>query len=446
MKKMKTMAVILAALMVIFLFAACGNTAAPPASSGGGTTDTPAAAAPSGNAPAAVKVGILNPTTGPLAGMGEGGWIDDWFKDYINNDLGGFYFADYDATLPVEFITYDTASSADKAAEMATKLITDDQVHILIPRHTPDTVVPVCVVGEQYGTPVLAMDCPGGAYQGNISDPYWSFLAHPDNYVYQRAYCGIWEEAGYTPGAPNAKVGWVFANDLDGTVLSPGFAAYALEWGWEILDPGLYSSGTNDYSSLINQFKDANLEIIYGVMNNPEFATFWTQCLQLGYKPKIVTIGKAFMLESQAMAIGADIMDGITNECWWDPRFPFKSSIMNMDGMEFKAIYEQNTGLKLASPQGAKFASMELLIDCLTRADSLEPEAIRKAQLVTNLDTIMGPIEYGETFPNYCVTPVVGAQWILNPDGTLHSELVAYGVYPEIGNTAPVKISGRAWE
>jgi len=447
MKKMKVFALVFAVLLGLLVFAACGNQAAPPsdAQSGG---DKPAATAPSGDHPSAIKVGVLNPSTGVLAGMGEGTpFLDEWFKDYINNELGGFYISDYDATLPIELIIYDTKSNPDEVAEMTAKLVTDDGVDVIIPRHTPDTVVPATIVAEQLGVPTIATDCPAGAWLGQ-GDHYWTFLAHPYGATYWDAYSSIWEAAGYGPGQADSVLGWVFADDLDGTILSPEYAEFAFAEGYEILDPGLYASGTNDYSSLIKQFKDAKIEVVFGVMNNPEFATFWTQCLQNNYKPALVVIGKAFMLESQAQAIGAEIMDGICNEVWWDVHFPFKSDLMGWTCMEYGDWYYEQTGMKAASPQGAKLASWEILIDTFGRTANLERETIRAAIGATDVGTIMGRIVYTESFaPNYSPTVCVGGQWFLQPDGSLVQEIVGNGD-PSNGVpiTAQIRTSGRAWE
>jgi len=447
MKQFKVIAVIFTVLLGVMIFSGCSQTAPPADTTTGGDTTATTPATPSGQ-PTSIKIGILNPTTGPLAGMGEGTpFLDDYFKDYINNTLGGIKMSDYDSPLPVETVLYDTESNPDKVSDLTTKLITDDKVNIIITRHTPDTVVPATVVAEQYGVPCIAMDCPSGAWLGQ-GDHKWSFLAHTSAQSYWDAYSSIWEAAGYKAGDANATLGWVFADDLDGTTLSPDYAACATAAGYKMLDPGLYASGTNDYSSLIKQFKDANIEVVFGVMNNPEFATFWTQCLQNNFKPKVVVIGKAFMLESQAMAIGATLMDGICNEVWWDVHFPYTSSLMGWTCMQYGDWYNQQTGLTAASPQGAKLASWEILIDALNRSANVDPDSIRQALLATDLDTIMGHINYTTTDnPNYCPLACVGGQWILQPDGSLKQEIVGN---PDPSNgipiTAPIKTSGFAWD
>ena len=54
----------------------------------------------------------------------------------------------------------------------------------------------------------------------------------------------------------------------------------------------------NDFTSQISAFKAAGAEIVTGIMIPPDFATFWSQAAQQGFKPKIVTIGKALLFPS----------------------------------------------------------------------------------------------------------------------------------------------------
>ena len=53
----------------------------------------------------------------------------------------------------------------------------------------------------------------------------------------------------------------------------------------------------------------------------PDFATFWSQAAQQGFKPKIVTIGKALLFPSVIASLGAR-GNGLSSEIWWTPDLP----------------------------------------------------------------------------------------------------------------------------
>ena len=69
--------------------------------------------------------------------------------------------------------------------------------------------------------------------------------------------------------------------------------------------PGRYQVMNNDFSSQIAAFKAANAEIVTGNMIPPDFSTFWSQAAQQGFRPKIVTIGKALLFPSVINSLSA---------------------------------------------------------------------------------------------------------------------------------------------
>ena len=71
-------------------------------------------------------------------------------------------------------------------------------------------------------------------------------------------------------------------------LMLPGPLAAA---GCALTDPGRYQPMNNDFSAQIAAFKAAGCEIVTGVMIPPDFATFWAQAAQQGFKPKVATIG-----------------------------------------------------------------------------------------------------------------------------------------------------------
>jgi branched-chain amino acid transport system substrate-binding protein len=59
----------------------------------------------------------------------------------------------------------------------------------------------------------------------------------------------------------------------------------------KLVDPGRFQPLSDDFGSQISAFKNAGVEIVIGVVIPPDFATFWNQAVQQGFKPKVVTTG-----------------------------------------------------------------------------------------------------------------------------------------------------------
>ncbi len=444
MKKGKIVSLILA-LAMVFTLAACGGGTEQP--SGGGSSQPPASqsggSSSGGNATEkppvdVIKIGIVNPTTGPLAGFGEGcPWTENLIVDYVNNELGGISFEAYgDVKIPIEIVVYDSKSDTTTCTEMAQKLIEEDKVNMLIARHTPETVNPVSAMAERYGVPCVAIDAPVDAWLAE--GPYeWTYHAFWTLDMMYDQYSSMWEQAGFAKGS-GAKVGILFANDADGTAWYNVFVEKIEADGYTLVDPGQYPAGTTDYSDIINRFKADGVEILCGTNTNPDFGSFWLQAKQLGFTPKFVTMGKAYLLQSDADAIGGELMDCNAAETWWTPYHPYVSALTGMKGQELADMYMETSGRDITQPMGLKYASMELCVAALQNARSLEPEDIRDGIAAIDVDTLVGHISYNDE--HWGTTPLAGGQWQLQDDGSLKLFIINNSLYPEIPVTGDLKL------
>lgn len=380
-----------------------------------------------------IRIGVPVPLSGGLASFGTGSPFIEELAVKAINDEGGIYIEELDKKLPIELIFMDTESDSTKASEAATKLVQEHDIDMFVVRHTPDTVNPVSAVAERYGIPCLSMDAASNAWLDG-GEHFWSYHAFWKVDAIYSVFENIWEEAGLKGG----KVGVVFPNDPDGTTFAEEFAKGFKEDGYEVVDPGFITSGTNDYTSIIKDFKDAGVEIVTGVNITPDFKTFWSQCQQLNFNPKVVTMGKALLLKADALALGAESADGVTTEVWWTPDHPYVSSITGQTGKEITDLWTAAKGSEWTQPMGYKYASIETAIDILTRAASLDKEAIRQAMDETDMVTLVGPIKFNDE--NHCPTPVVGGQWQTNENGDLELKIITNKGFSEIGITGTMEL------
>ena len=145
----------------------------------------------------------------------------------------------------------------------------------------------------------------------------------------------------------------------------------------------------------------------------PDFTTFWTQAAQQGFKPKIVTVGKALLFPTAVEALG-DRAIGLSSEVWWTPSHPFKSSLTGVTAGQLAAAYEAATKKQWTQPIGFRHALFEVATDVLKRTKSVDStEAIIESIRTTNLNTIVGNVNWdGKPVKNVSKTLLVGAQWV----------------------------------
>jgi branched-chain amino acid transport system substrate-binding protein len=358
----------------------------------------------------AIKIGHVSPRTGPLAGFGE---ADTFILEQVRGilakglEVGG-------KTYPVQIISKDSQSSGTRASEVASELILGDKVDLIVASATPDTTNPVADQAEVNEVPCITTNCPWQPYFfGRRGDPkkgftwtYHFFWGLEDVIA---AFLALWD------GAPTNKVvGGLFPNDADGNAwgdaklgLPPALAAA----GYKLHDPGRYQVMNNDFTAQISAFKTAGAEIVTGNMIPPDFATFWSQAAQQGFKPKIVTIGKALLFPSVIDSLGPR-GNGLTSEIWWTPNHPFKSGLTGQSAQQLTDAYTGATKRPWTQPIGFQHALFEVAIDVLKRAKALDPKEILASIVATDYHSMVGPVKWtGQPVKNVTKTPLVAGQW-----------------------------------
>ena len=358
-----------------------------------------------------VKLGFISPETGPIAAFGS---ADAFILGEIRKAIaGGVEIGD--KKLQVEILVRDSQSNPSRAAELAAELITKDKVDLMLASSTSDTTLPVADQCELNGVPCLSTDTPwepwffgrGATPDKGFENTYHFFWG--GGQVVQ-TFTGLWNSI-----QTNKQIGGVWSNDPDGVALSNmerGLPAGFIKAGYKYTDMGLFTPLSNDFSAQIAKLKAANCDIVTGVFLPPDFATFWAQCGQQGYKPKAVTIAKALLFPASIEALG-DRGVGLSSEEWWSPNHPFKSGLTGQSAAELCAAFTKATGKQWSMTLGFRHALFETAIDALKRAKKIDDAgSIRDAIAKTDLNTIVGPVNFSKgPYPNCSETPLVIGQW-----------------------------------
>jgi branched-chain amino acid transport system substrate-binding protein len=359
-----------------------------------------------------VKIGYVSPQTGPLAPFGEADkWVIDQMKTAFKDGIviGGKKHT-------VQIILKDSQSNPNRAGEVANDLILKDKVALVLTAGTPETANPVSDACELNEVPCISSVAPWQPwFFGRKGDPAKGF-----NYTYH-VFWGLEDViANFTNGwntvATNKKVGGLFPNDGDGNAWGDkelGFPKPLSKMGYTLTDPGRFQNGTQDFSAQIAAFKKDGVEIVTGVVIPPDAKTFLTQAKQQGFKPKVITLGKALLFPGAIQALG-DLGDGLTTEVWWSPSHPFSSSLTKQSAKALAASYEAGTKKQWTQPIGFAHALFELAANALGRAKSLKASDVRDAVAATTVDTVVGPVKWGGQgpFKNVSKTPLVLGQWV----------------------------------
>lgn len=358
-----------------------------------------------------IKFGYVSPKTGPLASFAQS---DDFVIGKMRELLkSGIQIGS--RTYPVEIIVKDSQSNPNRAAEVASELILSDEVDLMLVSSTPETTNPVSDQCEINEVPCISTVAPwqpwfftrGGVPSEGFEWTYHFFWGLEDVIS---TYTSMWESLN-----TNKIVAGLFPNDGDGNAWGDkelGFPPVLNKKGFKLVDPGRFQSLTDDFTAQISAFKNADAEIVTGVVIPPDLTTFWSQARQQGFKPKVASIGKGILFPAAVESLGS-AGQNLSTEVWWSPAHPFSSSLTGQNAGQFAKEYTTTTGNQWTQPIGFVHALFELAVDIMKRTKSLgEPEAVRDALVATELNTIVGPISWKNgPVKNVAKTPLVGGQW-----------------------------------
>lgn len=358
------------------------------------------------------KVGYVTPQTGPLAPFGEA----DTFVIQTAGDMLAKGVKVGGKSVKAEILIKDSQSNPNRAAEVAADLILKDKVDLMLVASTPETTNPVSDQCELNEVPCVSTVAPWQPwFFARGGDPGKGF-----NYTYHyfwglediiAVFTNMWDQV-----QTDKTVGGLFPNDGDGNAWGDkehGFPGPLGQKGYKLVDPGRYQDLNDNFTAQINAFKDGKCDIITGVVIPPDMKTFWTQAVQQGLKPKVVSVGKALLFPVAIEALG-DTGHNISTEVWWTPSHPFKSSLTGQSSKELADAYEGATKKQWTQPIGFAHSLIEVAANVLSRsAGPGDRKSVLEAVKSTDLDTIVGHIKWGGQgpFKNVSKTPLVGGQW-----------------------------------
>lgn len=396
------------ATVAVLSAAALALSGCAPAGSGTSTDDT-------------IKIGYIAPVTGAYAGFSDGdaymlSVVRDQFSDGIEID---------GKTYQVEILDRDSGSDPAKAGELAQQLITQDKVDLMLATSTPETTNPVIAQCEANATPCITAIAPWQAvvFGGGFSaDKPMKWTHH---FFFGIEGFGNVEPAAWDQVDTNKKVGVLWPNDADGGAFrdpTNGYTPFAEAAGYTIVDPGPYENGNQDFTSIIQTFKDQDVQVISGVPIPPDFVTFWTQAAQQGFKPKVATIGKALFFPATVPSIPNDLGVGLAFTTWWGPTYPYESSFDGTTPEQWISNFE-------ASPEGSGLTwnqatpENETLFELASAAlaasgNPHDKKAVNAALDKVNMMTLAGQIDFTSgPFPGVAVIPTAVGQWQKSDDG-----------------------------
>jgi branched-chain amino acid transport system substrate-binding protein len=282
---------------------------------------------------------------------------------------------------PVEFVSYDDESDPAKSAQLYERLITSDNVDLLIaPWGTPHHLN-LAGVAETYGFPVVGNTAASVAIRevapGNI---WFPTSAIPDRIGPELA--AMLSEAGV--GSVS-----IIANVLPFSQENLGFLTPALEAaGIEIRMSENYPPDIGDMTPLITQIKAAGADAVIALTYPADAFLYAGQARELGVEAKLqfMLIGPTIDAFHKAFGPAAD---GIVTLAHWSPE--------QAAWPRAKPFFDAYVARWGQAPDyldsALAYMSLEILEQAVAKA-GLDRDALREAIATGTFDTINGEVRF----------------------------------------------------
>lgn len=383
-------------------------------------------AAPSGAQE--IRIGVNAALTGMFSGMGQGGSFGMKAAVEDINKQGGINVKDSGRKLPVSLIVRDNESDPTKSGTLEEELILRDKVQFnLMPPDPAPMVIPSAILADRYKIPLIS----GGPMEPWLgvrqeTTPPWKYSWLTGFAIVMPGPAGsFWAKPGYSimdtwmamldlyGGQTNKRIAVFASDEADGRGWYMLFSKALKDLGYNVVgidkNLGLLPLETTDFTSVINEWKNNNADILWGNSPAPYFGTMWRQAQALGFKPKMVSMGRAPLFYTDVNAWGGDLPLGVGVEVWWDPSWKNSPGIGGTTPQSLTERWTKETGQPMNPMAGWGYSLMQILADAIERAGSLDGTKVNEALAKTDMMSLAQRVKFDEN--QFSQMPLAYGQW-----------------------------------
>jgi branched-chain amino acid transport system substrate-binding protein len=286
--------------------------------------------------------------------------------------------------IPVKLIHYDDASDTNSAIRTYERLITRDEVDLLLSPWGSGHNFAVTAATERYKIPMLLSSAASDRiFERNLKYIFGSTQLASNFYESLGDYLATVKDQVKTVAI--AYENFLFTQSLHDFLLKKLQGA-----GIKVVVDEQYPLGGQDFTSLLTKVKAANPDAFIVIDIMPSAVYMTRQMAEVGFRPKLyaVNIGPMFTQEF-IVALGKS-SENVVENGFWHPDLPYNGAKKFFS--DFQAKYQKNPSTDAAYA----FISGNILQHAIERAGTLDREQIAETLRKTKFDTILGPYEFDE--------------------------------------------------
>jgi branched-chain amino acid transport system substrate-binding protein len=323
-----------------------------------------------------VKIGNVEPLSGPSASVGQQGKnAREMAVEEINaaggiKSLGG---------AKLELVYADSKSDPNVGVTETERLINTDKVNIVTGCWNSGVTYPATAVAERYGVPFLVPV----SVRDTITERGFKYvfrIAAKDSW-WTRDQFAFLKDMKTEFGTELKTVAFVYENGDWGTGFAAQWKALAKEAGYEIVLDEPYPSTATDMTPVANKIRRAKPDVLLLTSNAADAVLLTNTLAEYKVTPKVILGSGGGHADPTFLSGTKDNAKFMFDIVEWE------TDVNKPGAKEINAKYKAKYGSNLTGEAVDAYVAMYVIADALERSASLEPNKIRDALAATNLST-----------------------------------------------------------
>ncbi len=304
------------------------------------------------------------------------------------NRQGGIAVKDLGRRLPVKLLYYDDSSDTNNAIRNYERLITRDQVDLVLSPWGSGHNFAISAVTEKYKYPIVLSSAASDAIYGRGFKYVFATTLLASNYYNTLVdYLGTMKDKIKTVAI--AYENFLFTQSLH-TALLPKLERAGIKVVADEQDP----LGGQDFTGLLTKVKAAKPDGFLAINIMPSSVYMTRQMAEVGFKPRLYSVNIGPMFEEEFVKKLGGITEGIVETGFWHPDLPYEGA------RKFYDSYVAKFKKTPSADASAAYIGNQILQQAIEQAGTLDREKIVATLHSGKFTTILGPFEYDRNGAN----------------------------------------------
>ena len=336
--------------------------------------------------PAAIKIGAIYPFTGPSASAGldiKNGIL--LATDIVNNE--------YNVNLPlartkgipslggakIEIVFEDSQGSTILGRFQAQRLIDEENVVTLVGCYHSAVTAEASGIAEDKGIPFLTFLSTAPSLTQRAFK--WFFSTTPDEETFVHNFFLFLRDVQEKTGKTIDKLALVHENSIWGTEIAELEERYAREHGYSVALDISYSADTENVTNEVQRLKDVNPDVVLQASYSNDAVLFMKNYKALDFNPPAILADDAGFIDPRFTQSLCKDGDYILTRMTWCRDLSESQPLIH----EVNQIFRERYGTEMNDNSARAFTGILVLAETINRGGSINPDAIRKALLETDI-------------------------------------------------------------